>query len=114
MSEDQAQTYTSPVFIALFSVNSQEPGSFNSDSLFSLGPLSHLAISFFLTLQLPDLFWGRMNTLSLHDALPIWFDFKVCDKDSCLYLTSVGRFLHLFLSDAGGSFLDGDRIRHWS
>ena len=101
MPEDQAQTYTGPVFIAFFSVNSHEPGSFDSDSLFSLGPLTHLAISFFLTLQLPDLFWGR-------------FDFKVCDKDSCLYLTSVGRFLHLFLSDAGGSFLDGDRIRHWS
>ena len=52
-------------------------------------------------MQLPDLFLGMS-------------DLKVCDKDSCLYLTSVGRFLHLFLSDAGGSFLDGDRIRHWS
>ena len=49
MPEDQAQTYTDPVLIALFSVSSHEPGSFDSDSHFSLGLLSHLAISLFLT-----------------------------------------------------------------
>ena len=69
MPEDQAQTYTSPVFIALFSVNSQEPGSFNSDSFFFLGPLSHLAISFFLTCSCLIYFGGGLISRSVTRTL---------------------------------------------
>ena len=69
MPEDQAQTYTSPVFIAFFSVNSHEPGSFDSDSLFSLGPLTHLAISFFLTCSCLTYFGGGLISRSVTRTL---------------------------------------------